>query len=295
MSTLDTCRAVVRQWDHWWCRSAPPDVLALLRIGFGAFLLVEAATYLPVVEMLFSVNGFVFPSPLVAAPSLVHAWMIAVVYVLAACALAIGYCMRTAITVLLLLFLYYWQLSFHLFPSSYHRLFFFLLIVLFWSGADRTFSLRMRLKQGSWAAWEPVSILPQRIIAVHITAVYAIVGVQKWWLPLWEDGRVLYYSFIGRWGTPLARWFVAFGWPMGLYDALTLLTKIFETLMPFGLWIPRVRWLFFAGGCIFHVLIAVTLGIWWFVVLIPSYIVFLEPEAVHRAVRSRMRRYSLLR
>lgn len=291
-----------QHWDTWWHREAPPDILAILRIGFGAFLLVEAATYLPFVPTMFSSRGLVIPMhvadperwPMLAAafapPPPVVAWIVAGLYCCAAALLAIGYRMRLAIAMLLVLYVYYWILSFHLFPSSYHRIFTFILIVLLFSGADKTFSLRMKRERGSWLAWEPISILPQRLLAVQITATYFIVGIQKWWLPLWQGGEVMYYSYIGRWGTPLARRFVGLGWPWEFYEFQTLSTKIFETLIPFGFWIPRVRWFFFLGGFAFHFLIAILLGIWWFLVLVPAYILFFEPEAVHAAIRRRLGR-----
>lgn len=280
------------QWDSWWLRSGPPHVLALFRICFAAFLLIEAATYLPHVSMMFSSAGLVIPMQtglaFLAPPTLAVAWLVALGYIVALLFLLIGYRMRTALTFLILYFLYYWQLSFYAFPSSYHRLFFFILLVLMLGGADRTFSLRMKRTHGSWMAWEPISVLPQRLIAVQLTATYAVVGLQKWWLPLWRDGDILLYSFIGRWGTPLARRLVGLGLSHAFYDACTLLTKIFETAMPVGLWIPRVRWFFFAAGFFFHFSIAILLGIWWFLVLVPAYIVFLEPEDVFDFLKGRL-------
>lgn len=273
-------------------RPGPPHVLGLFRICFSSYLLIEAATYLPHVSMMFSSAGLAIPMQtglaFLAPPAPAVAWLVALGYIVALFFLLIGYRMRTALLVLILSFLYYWQLSFHAFPSSYHRLSFFMLLVLMLGGADRTFSIRMKRTHGSWLAWEPISILPQRLLAVQITATYAVVGLQKWWLPLWRDGDVLFYSFIGRWGTPLARRIVLLGLPPVLYDALTLLTKLFETAMPVGLWIPRIRRYFFAAGCIFHVAIAALLGIWWFLVLIPAYIVFLEPEKVLRYLQKHL-------
>ncbi len=202
-------KSFLHQWDSWWYRSAPPHVLALVRIAFAAYLMIEAATYLPFVPIMFSSQGLVIPMQsglaVLAPPTPSVAWLIAAVYFASLTLLLVGYRMRTALVLIILLFLYYWQLSFYLFPSSYHRLSFFILLVLLISGADRTFSLRMKLSHGSWAAWEPVSVLPQRLLAVQMTATYAIVGWQKWWLPLWQGGEVRYFSVFGRWGTPLAR------------------------------------------------------------------------------------------
>jgi uncharacterized membrane protein YphA (DoxX/SURF4 family) len=181
------------RWDSWLLRSGPPHVLAIFRIAFAAFLLVEAATYLPHVTMMFSSEGFAISMHIglvaLAPPVPVVAWLLALGYVAALLCLMVGYRTRTALVALILYFLYYWQLSFYAFPSSYHRLFFFSFLVLLLGGSDKTFSLRMLRERGSWSAWEPVSVLPQRLLAIQLTATYAIVGWQKWWLPLWQGGR----------------------------------------------------------------------------------------------------------
>lgn len=282
---------VFARWDAWWFRTGPPHLLAIFRIAFATYLLIEAATYLPHVPVMFSREGLVFAIrsglPFLDAPPWYVAWAVAWGYVAAVGFLLVGYKTRAALVALLLSFLYYWQLSFYAFPSSYHRLSFLIMLVLLLGGSDKTFSLRMKMARGSWTAWEPIPVLPQRLIAVQLTATYAVVGWQKWWLPMWRGGDVLYYSFIGRWGTPLARWLVSFGLPPAFYDALTLLTKVFESFLPIGFWIPRVRWFCFAGGAVFHLAIALLLGIWWFLVLVPAYIVFFEPETVHAWLRGR--------
>ena len=38
----------------------------------------------------------------------------------------------------------------------------------------------------------------------------------------------------------------------------------------------------FVGGFVFHTLITLTLGIWWFQILVPLYVVFLDPDEVYR-------------
>ena len=287
----DGAKRFFERWDSWWMRSGPPHVLAIFRIAFAAFLLLEAATYLPYVPLMFSSRGLVIPMQtglaFLAPPSPPVAYAVAAAYCGALLFLLVGFGTRAALAALVLFFLYYWQLSFYAFPSSYHRLFFFSFLVLLLGGCDKTFSLRMKLARGSWCAWEPVSVLPQRLLAAQLTATYAVVGVQKWWLPLWRGGDILYYSFIGRWGTPLARWLVhAVPYPW-FYDALTLATKLLETALPVAFWIPRVRWIAFGCGLVFPTLIALLLGIWWFLVLPPAYVLFLEPETVHGFLQRR--------
>lgn len=283
------------RWNSFWFRTAPPHAQALLRIAFGLYLLTEAATYLPHIPRMFSEQALTFSSwaelaptalqPLLEPPPVPVAYGIAGAFVLACLGVTAGIAMRTSLAVLILLFLYYWQLSFHLFPSSYHRIYFVLLWVLLISGADRTFSLRMLRTRGSIFAWEPVSIFAQRLLAVQISATYLGVGLQKAWLPAWQDGAVLSYSLINRWATPLGRWAVEQNLPFAFYSASVLGIKIFEFFLPFCLWIPRWRLLFVVLGASFHIGIAVLMSIWWFVALIPAYVVFWQPEEIHAFCR----------
>jgi hypothetical protein len=134
-------------------------------------------------------------------------------------------------------------------------------------------------KHGSALAWEPVSILPLRLMAVQITATYLGVGWQKLLLPGWRSGHILFQGFTGRWGTffgfSLARVL-----PDWMFDAFIYSTVFFECMIPFGLWIRRMQPFFFVWGFLFHTIITLTMGIWWFQVMIPMYVVFLRPEEV---------------
>ncbi len=280
----------VRHWlDHWALRTAPPHVLAIFRIAFGLFLLLYWGLRLPHVPMMFSVEGLLLPNIPGLAPSwmqtLFHptplwAWITYAAMMTSLVLFTVGALFRPATFVAIVLYFYYWQLSLHLLPTSFDRLFGFTFFVLLFSGADRTFSLRMWWREGSWMAWEPISVLPQRILALQITATYWGVGWQKMVLPDWQGGEMLPYSFVGTWGTPVAYWMVRQNWPMEFYDWSVLTVMAFEFFLPFGLWVPGWRWFFYAGGLIFHSLIWIFLDIWWFMVLVPAYIVFFEPEAI---------------
>lgn len=276
------------RWDHWWTRKVPPHAMAILRIALGLFLMVYALTFFPHLSMTFSNEGIILPlfEPEFSAWFLVPAspvivGVLFIVILINLWSFTVGFYMRSSILVVLILSLYFWQLNLHPFPTSYNRIFVFLLTVFLFSGADRTFSMRMLAKEGSIFAWEPISILPQRFIALQISFMYLGVGWQKFVLPAWQSGEILAYSFISRWATPPAFWFIRLGIPLWFFDGLVWVTKIFEALIPFGLWIRKVQWWFFVGGALFHILIAVLISIWWFLFLIPAYIVFLKPEDVY--------------
>jgi len=288
---------LIEQWNSFWFRSGPPHALALFRIAFGLYLLVEALTYLPFTAEMFSREALTFslwaphaPSSitfLLVPPSVFIAWVIALLYVLACIGLTLGTCMRLSIAVLLILFAYYWQLSFHFFSSSYHRIYFLTLAVMLLSGADKTFSLRMLRTHGSVYAWEPISVFFQRLLAVQISFTYLGVGLQKSWLPAWKDGNALIFSLIGRWSTPLGQWIIGLGLPFWAWSLGVELVKISEFFIPFGLWMKRWRWWCVGAGVLFHGGIAILMGIWWFLALIPAYILFWQPEEVHMYCKRR--------
>ena len=148
------------------------------------------------------------------------------------------------------------------------------------SGADRTLSVRMLREKGSLAAWEPISILPQRLLTVQLTLTYAGAMLQKLWLPDRQSGDILYYSLFHVGSTPLAYSIARLDLPMVFYDVLVWLAKIFEFTMFIELCIPKVQRFFFAAGAAFHISIAFLFSIWSFLGFIPLYILFVSPERV---------------
>lgn len=139
----------------------------------------------------------------------------------------------------------------------------------------------MYRRAGSFFAWEPVSILPTRLLTLQITATYAGVGWQKLWLPDWQNGQILYYSFIGKWGSPLGFWLARI-LPAWSYDVLNWIVRFMECTIPICLWLRDWRVYAFIAGTVFHVSIALIMDIWWFLVLPPAYILFLNPDAVYK-------------
>ena len=273
-----------RAWNFFWCRQASPHALAVFRIGFGAFQLLYWGLRLSHVAMLYSRDGILLPlfPPNVLfgifAPPAAVARAILCVLLFAIFFLTIGYRARLAAAIAFLLYVYYWCLSLYQLGSSFDRIFLFIFFVLACSGCDRAFSLSMYLRHGSFWAWEKVSILPQRLLAIQITATYLGVGWQKLLLPDWQSGTVISYGFVGRWATPLARPIALWNLPFWVFDWLNTIIKCFELTLPFGLWHRRTRLWYMAGGFVFHTMITLLLGIWWFEVLIPAYVVFFSPE-----------------
>ncbi len=290
---------MLSRFERWWCRDAPPHVLAIFRVVFGSFLLLYWGLKFPYIPMLFSRAGVVLPlydagllGRLLVPPPVGVAWALFMLLILALACLTLGLCTRASALIAALLSIYYGFLSLHLFGTSFDRLFIFFLIVLSCSGADRAFSFAVWRRHGSVFAWEPTSVLPQRILAMQISATYLGVGWQKLWLPDWQSGEVLARGFVGRWGTPLAYWLARQDLPLWMYDMVVAAVKGFELILPFGVWIRRIRVWVFGGLTLFFLSIAVLLSIWWFLILIPACILFFEPEEVHVWLQKMLREHN---
>ncbi len=293
-----TVRTFLVGWDRFWLRKAPPHPIALLRIAFGAFLLLYWLLFLPHVPQIFSRAGLVLPlitgGPLafLLPPTSQVAWMLYAILIAALVCFTVGMCTRTAAFIALLLYAGAWILTLHLLGASFDRIFMFALLVFACSPAGNAFSVTMWRRHGSIWAWEEGSICAQRVLAVQLSATYLGVGLQKAWLPDWQSGEILAQGYTGRWATPLAYWLIRLNWPLWTYDLQVTAVKVGEFLLPFALWHRKTRWWAFAWGALFHIIIALTLAIWWFLALIPCYIVYFSPEEVlhwlHRVSKGRV-------
>jgi hypothetical protein len=268
--------------------------MAVFRIIFGAFLLFYFALQLPHVAMLYSREGLLMPlldpthwSTVIFTP--LPAWaayILFCVFLGTLLTFTIGLYTNGSALLIVLFYIYYWIISLFQFATSFDRLFLFTMIVLTFSGCGKTFSADMRIRCGSWVAWQPISILPQRLLSIQIMMTYLGVGWQKLMLPAWQSGEVLAWGFVGRWATPPAWWIARLNISLWWYDRMVWAIKAFECTIPFGLWSKKYRWWFFLGGALFHIGIAILLAIWWFVALIPAYILFFTPEEIEGWLRS---------
>lgn len=288
---------MTEKWNHWWHRQVPPHAIAILRILFGLWMLLYFGLRLPHADLLFSTNGLVIPydytihfgnlpgitllQSLLNPPSPTIAFILLSLHVASLITFTLGLRTTVSAVIAFLFFLYEFNLSYHHMGTSYNRLFLFSSLIFIFAESGKTLSIDMRMKHGSFFAWEPVSIFFQRIIAIQITATYLGVGLQKIWLPDWENGSMLYLSFQNMWATLIAFAFLSLSPPMWLFDAMVFIVKAFEVALPFGLWYRKTRLWFMSGGIIFHIGISLFLAaIWWFYAMIACYITFFDPEEV---------------
>lgn len=274
------------RWETWWLGPIAPHALAIIRIITGTVLTCFVLSHLPYLRILFSSEGVTVPlSAEFPVLSPAATYLLFCVLVTGGFNLALGYRMRLSIVAILLSGFYFWEVYLHLFPATFHRLLTFVLVVLFFSGADRTLSLRMKHMKGAWDAWEPVCALPQRLLMVQLLMTYIGSGWQKFTLLAWQSGEVLYYGMMSDWGTPLAHAIVALPIPITYYDAAVWAVVFFEFVLPFALLYRPTQKLAMIAGILFHVSILFLLSIWSFVVLlVPLYITLFPPEKVREKI-----------
>jgi hypothetical protein len=268
--------------EHWWFRQDDPHALALVRIVFGLFLFFYWALFLPYVPALFSTQGLALPlfvDGFLQTPDAPTAWILFGLPLLSCLLIAIGTLMRTSCIAAILLLTFFQYTSQHNAWFTMERLSLIFLFLLCCSGADYAYSLRMKLKHGRWSAWEPVSILPHRLIALQITATLLGAALVKVVMKDWQSGDIMAYSFIERWATPVGFWIAQQNIPLWMYDIATKALTLFELCLPFGLW-TRWRMWWLAGLAVFLVFNALILGFWWFLVLLPASITFWGPKEI---------------
>jgi hypothetical protein len=288
-------------WHRFFLEPTLPHSLAIMRIALGATLIALWLRYLPHVDAYFSNRGLSLPywqpeagslSILLTHPPLGISFTIYGALLIASIGILLGRQFRLCSALAAVILVYLALLSFHNFLASWGRLLFFVLLILGMSGADRTYSLRMRKEKGSWRAWELVPAWPQRIIAIQIAATYLGVGLQKAYLPDWQGGEILAYAFLNGWSTPIAHSIAQWNLPIAIYDLMTIGVKMLHGLLPFVLWMPRWQKYAFAAGTLFHIGVTLIMGMWWFLLLIPLYAAFVEPKTIAGWMGARESKFS---
>jgi hypothetical protein len=174
--------------------------------------------------------------------------------------------------------------GFHLAWFTIEQICIVVLIILLFSGADRALSVCMKLRHGSVFSWEARTVLPQRLIAIQVTATFAGAGWSKLVARDWANGEILAHLLVSVWATPSALWIARLHLPMWVFDWGVRGVKVFELLLPVCLWTRWWKW-WLVGMALFLSNIAVLFGFWWFLVLVPASITFREPRAVLESLK----------
>lgn len=266
----------------WGFRLAPSHAIAIFRIAISCMLFLMWLSVLLNAKTLSTVEWLFF----LAVP--LNLFLI-----------CIGAWMRTAAIIVTLVYGYEWWLlassgaNATAIASEAEAIFFFItFLILAFSGADRAFSIAMQRRYGTALEWEDVHILPQRLLALAISCVYIVIGYNKLWQPLFRSGSSLQSALVGSLGTAIAAK-NARSIPSPVFNWTLYILKAFGLMAPICLWLKSVRLWFMIGGALLHIAIAVLLNIWWTLVIIPGYLLFLEPEEVQKLSERLFKRKNL--
>ena len=253
----------------WGFRLAPSHAIASFRIAVSCMLFLMWLSVLLHAKTLSAVE-----------------WLFFLAVLLNLFLICIGAWMRIAAIIVTLVYGYEWWLlassgakATNITGEAEAIFFFVIFLILAFSGADRAFSIAMQKRYGAAMEWEDVCILPQRLLALVISCVYIVIGYHKLWQPIFRSGASLQSTLIGPWGTAVAAKF-ARAIPSSVFNWLLYILKAFGLMVPACLWLKSVRSWFMIGGLLLHIAMAVLLNVWWTLVLIPGYLLFLEPEEV---------------
>lgn len=281
-------RAPASRWEQFWTAKHPGHSLAVFRIGFGIYLLCFFGSFAGIIPAAFSTEAVVTPfllPDLSVPPPVAYALFGITLAVIVA--FTVGLTTRIITPLLLLLYLYYYYLNFAVKNTSYDRLNITLLLLACFGDLDRVWSLTSRLRAPALAR-RPVYAWTARAIAVEITLFYLLAGIYKALRPAWQDGQLIYWTFLGMWATPPARWLANLGLPLVIFSILTWSVVLFEIVAPFTLWIPKTRLATCIAAGIFHLCNYVFLDIPEFLNCIATYPLFFPPESVSDFAQRRL-------
>jgi hypothetical protein len=281
-------------WEDFWHPRGPPQALGLFRVWLGLYWLVRLLPLVPHVTLVFSGDGMYFPyvdfpengihsfrdflgwltPPMPPA----MAWVLFLAMLASLVLWTAGWWTKAALGVFNASFVYHYLLCFHMQNTSYDRTLFIILLILSFGPCDRAFSLDARLGRKDGAS--PAPLWTQRLICVQIALLYLGTGLAKLSSSTWTTGGVLYKAMQGNWATPASFWLIRQDLSPGWYDLGVVLTKLFEIYAAVFIFLPRFRPWVFAGGLFFHLSIAVLLGIWQFLFIPLTYVLFVEPQTV---------------
>ena len=284
-----------RVWEDYWFKQVPPHQYALLRIALGIVGLAILAG-LSDIGTFWRLDGLVSPtgSPVQqTASQLFGADRAPVVAFSAAVAAYVLMSLGVAshVTVPLAFAAAFTQLSWNRLPlSGAYQVHLSLLFCLAFAECGGVWSVDAWWRRRHGERDErPVSIWPLRLLRFQVCLIYFLTGWWKLQNVHWRDGSALQYVLSN---TQFRR--LPFDPPLWAAEFLTLgtyLTLFWELLFPVLVLHRTTRMVALAIGVMLHVGMLLTMELGTFpIVMLASYLAFLEPETVPRlAARLRAR------
>jgi hypothetical protein len=290
-------------WQTFWFRPGPMHTLGLVRIAFGALVVVWTLWLIPVREDLLGPDGI---TP--AQPSVPHTWGVFAVWnsdgailagivalLVAAVALLVGWHSRAAAVLVFVLILSFERRSPWIFNSG-DALMRIEAVLLALSPCGSALSLDQRRREGSFWSAQTRPRWPLRLLQVQMSIVYLSAVQVKVAGQLWLDGTAVSYVLriedMER--IPLPHWLVTNAVAMNAVTWAVIATELAVGIL---VWAKRWRPWVLAAGIAMHLVIDATIQIGIFsyamyvlyLAWVPAETVLAMPERLARLRRERLR------
>lgn len=275
-SMIGIARNSLRRWDHFLFESCDPFLAPVLRIGFALLMVIQTLCVWPDAAYWYSNSGVLKSQTAeqILGPqawSLMHrldseAWVAQLgllCLMIHSGLMLLGCYSRFQVAAI-----FVWLVSFQnrnpLITDGEDTVFRILAFLLIWLPLDAKWSVtsmwdskkahRTPSAKDAWAL---------RLIQFQMTVIYASSALCKIEGETWQNGSAVGYvsrmtDNFGRWISP--EWF---DWPW-ISPLATWGTLAIEAFLPFGLWIPKVRWLAIGLAALMHLGIEASMNLFLF-------------------------------
>jgi hypothetical protein len=247
--------------EGFWHCQVPVDSICIYRAGFGLLVSLEALTWLPYSEELFSSAGFHLGPLADLAPPPFAASLLCALLALSAFCVAIGLRTKTSLVMTTGLWLYLYAIDF-IQERAISTIAMVVMVVLLFAPCGRRYSVDDWLVRRLGARRRPASIcvFPMRLLQLEFAQVYFFASLTKLVNHEWSNGTIFERSLESRWATDFGVWIS--GWlPHAVAVACAQLVMFYELLAGFLLFVPAARPWVIAAGMLFHLGIQATLSI----------------------------------
>lgn len=275
-STIRLARASLRRWDHFLFESCDPLLAPVLRIGFALLIVIQTLCVWPDAAYWYSDSGVLKSQTAeqILGPqawSLLHGldsepWMaqLGLLCLLIHSGLMLLGCYSRFQVAAIFVWLVSFQNRNPLITDGEDTVFRILAFLLIWLPLDAKWSV-MALRDSKNAHRTPTAkdAWALRLIQFQMTVIYASTALCKLEGETWQNGSAVGFvsrmtDNFGRWISP--EWFdLPWITPLATWGTLAV-----EAFLPFGLWIPKIRWLAIGLAALMHLGIEASMNLFLF-------------------------------
>jgi hypothetical protein len=275
-SMIGLARASLRRWDHFLFESCDPLLAPVLRIGFALLIVIQTLCVWPDAAYWYSDSGVLksqtaeqilgpqawsFLNCLDSEPWMAQLGLLCLL--IHSGLMLLGCYSRFQVAAI-----FVWLVSFQnrnpLITDGEDTVFRILAFLLIWLPLDAKWSV-MSLRDSKNAHRTPTSkdAWALRLIQFQMTVIYASTALCKLEGETWQNGSAVGYvsrmtDNFGRWISP--EWFdLPWITPLATWGTLAV-----EAFLPFGLWIPKIRWLAIGLAALMHLGIEASMNLFLF-------------------------------